>query len=213
MATRKYQKYNKSRKYKLKKHKSKKRVNKKRFSKKVLRGGKPSPGLDQLGYSWNGANINTWPGVLVNNNGITQSNHFKLSRYGVPVGGVVPARSTDADPTLNSSFPIPNTKYNLIGGYKYPQKISSPNKKKKNLKKSKENKKMVGGFFNDIRNFARYLENNLENRVNNARGMPEGVGPMPTDQPGIDKNVKIFVSDPIDVEGIYRGVSESVAKI
>ena len=72
---------------------------------------------------------------------------------------------------------------------------------------------MVGGFFNDVRNFARYLENNLGNRVNNARGIPESVGPFPTDQPNLDRNVKIFVSDPIDVEGTYRSVSESVAKI
>ena len=72
------------------------------IKKKVLRGGKPSPGLDKIGYPWDGGNINTWPGVLVNNNGITESNHFKLSKFGVPVGGVVPPRSTSSDPSIKT---------------------------------------------------------------------------------------------------------------
>jgi hypothetical protein len=189
------------------------------------KGGTPSPGLTSLGYPWDGGNVNTWPGVLSAPNGITKSNHFRLSPYGIPVGGVKIARSTSGDQTGNSVAPVPVQGYDLTGGYTYPGSAKkrrsarkSPRRsvkkggKRKNKTKGKK-KVYVGGFFTDIRNLARSIQNSMENRVNNVQGVPENVGVFPTEQPGISDNRMVFVSDPIDVEQTYRDMSESVAKI
>jgi hypothetical protein len=177
--------------------------------------------LSSLGYPWDGANIDTWPGVLGAPNGITKSNHFRISPYGIPVGGVKIARSTSGDQTGHSVAPVPVQGYDLTGGYTYPgsakKKRSTRKSARRSVKKGgkrKRGKKIyVGGFFTDIRNLARSIQNSMENRVNNVKGVPENVGVFPTEQPGISDNRMVFVSDPIDVEQTYREMSESVAKI
>ena len=91
------------------------------------------------------------------------------------------------------------------GGWRYiPPKSSS-----------KKNKKRGGSgiFFNDIRNFGRYLANGVKTRVNGARGIPAPNGVMPTDQPYLDRDVKVIISDPVDIDTIYKTNSKNVAKI
>ena len=185
-----------------------------------------SPGLDKLGYGWDGSNKKTWPGMKSNKNAITQSNHLKVSPYGVPVGGVNLPYSTYADKTGNSSKKVPNNKFKLIGGYtygdntstrkKYARKNSTKRKgSAKNNSSTKRDKKPQSGgfFFEDVKNFGRYLANGVKTRVNGSRGISAPDGVMPTDQPYIDKDVKVIISDPVDVEGIYSSNSESVAKL
>lgn len=194
------------------------------------RGG--SPGLDKLGYGWDGSNKKTWPGMKSNKNAITQSNHLKVSPYGVPVGGVNLPYSTYADKTGNSSKKVPKNKFKLIGGYTYGDNTSTrknsgrknsnrrkgsakKNSSAKNNSSAKRDKKPQSGgfFFEDVKNFGRYLANGVKTRVNGARGISAPDGVMPTDQPYINKNVKVIISDPVDVEGIYSSNSESVAKL
>lgn len=200
---------------------------KRRSTRKYKKGG--SPGLDKLGYGWKGDDVSSWPGVLGNNDSITRSNHLQPSPYGVPVGGV--ELPTQGDNT----FLLP-PKRKILGGYNYTKTPLSKRKKlsakkqkvkrggynyenstKKNStkKQKKHMKKQSGGvvFFEDIRNFGRYLANGVQTRINGAKGVPTPVGVMPTDQPYLDKDVKVVISDPVDVETIYKTNSKSVAKI
>jgi hypothetical protein len=165
-----------------------------------------SIGLDKLGYGWVGSKLNTWPGVKGNKNSITQSNHLPVSPYGVPVGGVNLPYSTYGDKTGNSSIPVSPEKLKLIGGYNY----NSPGKSAKRGK----NKKQKGGlFFQDIKNFGRYLVKGVEAKMDGVRGVSQPVGVMPTDQPYINRDVNVIISDPVNVEKIYRTNSESIAKL
>ena len=63
-----------------------------------------SPASGPVGYSWNGGNIGSWPGVQasqgLDTNGQQMSNHFSLSKNGILVGGIDPARSTSGDPIM-----------------------------------------------------------------------------------------------------------------
>ena len=169
-----------------------------------------SIGLDKLGYGWVGSKLNTWPGVKGNKNSITQSNHLPVSPYGVPVGGVNLPYSTYGDKTGNSSIPVSPEKLKLIGGYNY----NSPGKSVKIRNSRGKNKKQKGGlFFQDIKNFGRYLVKGVEAKMDGVRGVSQPVGVMPTDQPYINRDVKVIVSDPVNVEKIYRENSESIAKL
>ena len=49
--------------------------------------------------------------------------------------------------------------------------------------------------------------------MDGVRGVSQPVGVMPTDQPYINRDVKVIVSDPVNVEKIYRENSESIAKL
>lgn len=194
-----------------------------RKSRKMHRRG-GSPGLDKLGYGWQGNKIETWPGVQGNVDSITRSNHLMVSPYGVPVGGVELPYSTSGDNTGNSSVPVPSCQYKYMGGsktrkmkggYSYP-KSSKRSTKKSPKHSAKQKRKIVqkgGIFFQDIRNFGRYLANGVKTRVNGVRGIEAPVGVMPTDQPYLDRDVKVIVSDPVDVEKIYLDNSKNVAKI
>ena len=180
---------------------------KKGLRKNITRCGKSggSLGLDKLGYGWVGSKLNTWPGVKGNKNSITQSNHLPVSPYGVPVGGVNLPYSTYGDKTGNSSIPVSPEKLKLIGGYNY----NSPGKSAK-----RKNKKQKGGlFFQDIKNFGRYLVKGVEAKIDGVRGVSQPVGVMPTDQPYINRDVNVIISDPVNVEKIYRTNSESIAKL
>jgi hypothetical protein len=98
-------KSNKNKKHSLKhmKHAHKKRISfsASRGRHKGLRGGNcgcsgnsmiggmvSSPASGPVGYSWNGGNPASWPGVASNN--VTMSNHLKASPNGIAVGGVDP---------------------------------------------------------------------------------------------------------------------------
>jgi hypothetical protein len=207
------------------------------------RGG--SPGLDKLGYGWEGSNIATWPGVQGNADSITRSNHLMVSPYGIPVGGVELPYSTSGDSTQNAymggkkrtrkhrgraykgrtyksraykgraykSRAYKSRAYKSRthrGGYSYNP--SPRNTSKKSVKK-RHHKQRGGIFFQDVRNFGRYLANGVKTRINGVRGIEAPVGVMPTDQPYLDRNVDVIVSDPVDVEKIYLDNSNEVAKI
>ena len=179
-----------------------------------------SIGLDKLGYGWVGSKLNTWPGVKGNKNSITQSNHLPVSPYGVPVGGVNLPYSTYGDKTGNSSIPVSPEKLKLIGGYNYnyPGKSvkirNSRGRNSRGRNSRGKNKKQKGGlFFQDIKNFGRYLVKGVEGKIDGARGVSQPVGVMPTDQPYINRDVNVIISDPVNVEKIYRTNSESIAKL
>ena len=69
---------------------------------KMMKGGMvSSPGAGPVGYSWDGGNVASWPGVGgLDTNSQTMSNHFSLSKDGIVVGGIDPARSTSDDQIL-----------------------------------------------------------------------------------------------------------------
>jgi len=196
------------------------------------RGG--STGLDQLGYGWKGSDLKTWPGMQGNGDSITRSNHLMVSPYGVPSGGVNMPHSTSGDITGNSSVPVPNCQYKYMGGYVYKKNSAKKNKmkggyiyttrksssRKSSSRKSSrrkstklKNQQRGGVFFQDVRNFGRYLANGVKTRINGVRGIEAPNGVMPTDQPYIDRDVKVIVSEPVDVEKIYLDNSNRVAKI
>ncbi len=194
--------------------------NGRRTRKTYHRGG--SVGLDKLGYGWEGSNIATWPGVQGNADSITRANHLMVSPYGIPVGGVELPHSTSGDSTGSSYMggekkrrKYKSRKYR--GGYYYDQKSPSRNTSKRSIKKSSHKKKKLnqrgGIFFQDVRNFGRYLANGVKTRINGVQGIKAPVGVMPTDQPYIDRNVDVIVSDPVDVEKIYLDNSNAIAKI
>ena len=71
------------------------RSNRNRMRSNHLRGGF-GPGAGPVGFSWNGNDVNTWPGVA----GVDgQSNYLPLSKYGVPAGLPDPPMSTS---TINN---------------------------------------------------------------------------------------------------------------
>jgi hypothetical protein len=174
-----------------------------------------SIGLDTLGYGWVGSKLNTWPGVKGNKNSITQSNHLPVSPYGVPVGGVNLPYSTYGDKTGNSSIPVSPEKLKLIGGYNYnsPGKSAKRRNSRGRNSRGKKNRQKGGLFFQDIKNFGRYLVKGVEGKIDGARGVSQPVGVMPTDQPYINRDVNVIISDPVNVEKIYRTNSESIAKL
>ena len=103
----------------------------------------------------------------------------------------------------------------MKGGYSYPKSSKRSTKKspKHSAKQKKKYAQKGGIFFQYIRNFGRYLANGVKTRVNGVRGIEAPVGVMPTDQPYLDRDVKVIVSDPVDVEKIYLDNSKNVAKI
>ena len=53
----------------------------------------------------------------------------------------------------------------------------------------------------------------MEGKIDGARGVAQPVGVMPTDQPFIDRDVDVIISDPVNVEKVYRTNSKAVAKL
>ena len=126
-----------------------------------------------IGYGWNG-NPESWPGVMASkgleNNGMAMSNHFNVSKDGIVVGGIDPYYAQKNIPVLK--------------GGKYL----------KNKKTSKrKNKKQKGGFFQEIVNLGRGIQNNLYDGYYTTIGKPNPISnnPYPTTQP-IDRNYKLI---------------------
>jgi len=120
-----------------------------RGRRKGLRGGNSmiggmvsSPASGPVGYSWNGGNPASWPGVASNNgtntNNVTMSNHLKASPNGIAVGGVDP---------YSGSSPMSGGKY----------------------RKNKKNKQK-GGFFQEIVNLGRGAQDGLNSGYYNLIG-------------------------------------------
>ena len=177
--------------------KMKKMKNTKRF-----RGGMvSSPAAGPVGYSWEGGNESTWPGVGaghgINTQGTTVSNHFSLSPNGVVVGGIEQARSTSDDVNINSS---------MMGG--------KARKGKKGRKGKYGNNMKGGGLFQEIINLGRVTQYGLNGGYYNLSGktQPLSQNPYPTDQL-INKTVSFIGGTPPDVKGIYVDANMNAASV
>jgi hypothetical protein len=163
------------------------------FGGKKMKGGMvSSPSAGPVGYSWQGGNEASWPGVGashgINTNGVTMSNHFSLSPNGIVVGGVDLARSTSDD---NNISPPMN------GG-----------KKKRHAQK--------GGFFQEIVNLGRGAQYGVNGGYFGLVGkqQPLSQNPYPTEQPiNNDSSALKGLAAPPDVRQIFVNANNSVGKI
>lgn len=173
----------------------------KRSYKKMKGGMVSSPAAGPVGYSWQGSNEATWPGVAsshgINTNGQTMSNHFSLSKNGIAVGGIELARSTSDDQIIT-----PPTNGSMNGG-----------------KRSKRHKKMAhrqkGGFFQEIVNLGRGAQDGLNSGYFNLIGkqQPLSENPYPTNQPLNDGNNSMTLSSPPDMRQLFVNANNQVAKV
>ena len=159
---------------------------------KKMKGGMvSSPKMQDIGYSWDGGNVGSWPGVSashgVNTDGVTMSNHFAVSENGIVVGGINPP----ADPR-SEQF--------MLGG-------------KKSRRRRK--KKQKGGFFQEIVNLGRGIGYNLQGSYFDIKGNPQPISqnPFPTQKQPIDNDVKIIGGNPPNVRKIFIDANNQVAKI
>lgn len=168
---------------------------------KKMKGGMvSSPAAGPVGYSWEGGNVDTWPGVSgsanANIQGATMSNHFSVSPNGIVVGGIEPAEST-----VDSRILTPN----MNGG-----------KRRKTQKKLKKHgKKMKGGFYQEIVNLGRGIQYGVNGGYYDLVGknQPLSQNPYPTQDQLIDKDYVFIGSSPPDVRKIYIDANNSTAKI
>ena len=182
--------------------KSSRKSTRKSSRKSKMRGGSTH---GPVGYSWNGGDLGTWPGVQasqgVNTNGVTMSNHFSLSPNGIVVGGIEPAVSTSDDQLINSSSTSMST--SMSGG------------KKKN--KRMRCKKQRGGLgFQSIVNLGRGLESSVKGVYYNYAGesQPNSQNPYPTQGQYVNSNSRQTIDNKsIDVRDMYIKANETVAKI
>ena len=165
---------------------------------KSMRGGMvSSPAAGPVGYSWQGGNEATWPGVGashgIDTQGTTMSNHFGLSPNGIVVGGIDPARSTSDDVNLNSS---------MTGGKR--------GKRGKQGKGKRGN--MKGGFFQEIINLGRGAQYGVNGGYFDLTGkqQPLSQNPYPTDQP-INKTSSFIGGIPPDMKEIYKNANMNAA--
>lgn len=158
-----------------------------------------------VGYSWNGGDVGTWPGVQasqgMNTNGATMSNHFSLSPNGIVVGGIEPAVSTTDDQLINSSS----------------ASMSGGKKRKNNKRKPSRKGKQRGGIgFQSILNLGRGLEANVKGVYYNYVGekQPNSDNPFPTQGQYVNSNNnQSQVNTSPDIRGSYVKANETVAKI
>lgn len=160
---------------------------------KKMKGGMvSSPSAGPVGYSWDGSNESTWPGVAVtqgtNTQGTTMSNHFSLSPNGVVVGGLEPAKST-----VDSRIQAPK----MHGG------------------KRKGRKNMKGGFYQEILNLGRGVQYGLNGGYYDLMGknQPLSENPYPTQGQPINKDYMFIGSKPADVRQIYIDANNKIAKV
>jgi hypothetical protein len=191
--TKKSVKNNKTRKSMLNKKRNVKKSNKKSRMHKggcacAMKGGSVN---GPVGYAWDGGNLATWPGAAAsegaNTNGMTMSNHFAVSKNGIVVGGIDPARSTKDDPITTPPMNGGKRKY----------------------------KKQKGGFLQDIVNLGRGAQYGVNGAYLNLVGkqQPVSQNPYPTQDQPIDRDYKFISSPPIDVRTKYVDANENVAKV
>lgn len=179
--------------------------------KRMMGGNMNAPINGPVGYSWDGGNVSTWPGVQgssdgVNTNGATMSNHFSLSPNGIVVGGIDPARSTSDDQIINSS---------MTGGKK-GRSYKIPHYKNMMAKSRKYKHAQKGGFFQEIVNLGRGAQDELNGGYFNLIGkqQPISQNPYPTEgQFNNSANQHHLVVDPPNMRDIYTTANDSVAKI
>ena len=163
------------------------------FGGKKMKGGMvSSPAAGPVGYSWDGANTSTWPGVSgsegTNTQGATMSNHFSVSPNGIVVGGLEPAKST-----VDSRIQAPK----MLGG------------------KRKGRKNMKGGFYQEILNLGRGVQYGLNGGYYDLIGknQPLSENPYPTQDQLINKDYMFIGSSPPNVRQIYINANNQTAKV
>ena len=184
---------------KIKRRKMSYKSNRKSRRKSKMRGGSTH---GPVGYSWNGGDVGTWPGVQasqgVNTNGATMSNHFSLSPNGIVVGGIEPAVSTSDDQLINSSST------SMSGG-----------KKRKNNKKGKQQKGGLG--LQNFLNLGRAFEAGAKSVYYGYAGekQPNSDNPFPTQGQYVNSNNTSKTNDNNlpDIRGNFIKANETVAKI
>lgn len=180
--------------------------------KRMMGGNMDAPINGPVGYSWDGGNVSTWPGVQgsdgMNTGGATMSNHFSLSPNGIVVGGIDPARSTSDDQLINSS---------MTGGKKRRKSFKiRRNKKMIKSRRYKYTPAQKGGVFQEIVNLGRGAQGELNSGYFNLIGkqQPVSQNPYPTEgQFNSPANQHHLVIDPPNVHRIYTNANDSVAKI
>ncbi len=176
-----------------------KKSKKSSYNKQMKGGMVSSPASGPVGYSWQGGNESTWPGVVAshgtNTNGTVMSNHFAVSPNGIVVGGIDLARSTSDDPIIT---PPP-----MNGGRKKGKGINS-------------GKRQKGGFFQEIVNLGRGVHDGINGGYFNLIGkhQPISQNPYPTEQPLSTSGKSTYTGGvPSDIEKIYMDANNNVAKI
>ena len=148
-----------------------------------------SPASGPVGYSWNGGNAATWPGVAAsqgsNTQGATMSNHFAVSPNGIVVGGINPAQNSN----------------DLLKGGK--------------RKRGRKGKNQKGGLFQEIVNLGRGAQYGINSGYFDLVGkqQPISQNPYPTEEQPIDDNYKFIGSVPSNVKQIYIDANHHVAKM
>ena len=162
---------------------------------KKMKGGMvSSPAAGPVGYSWNGGDIGTWPGAaatkVLDTNGATMSNHFKLSPSGVVVGGLELPRSTTDDQIIRPP---------MSGG----------------RKRKGKGKKQKGGFFQELVNLGRGAQYGVQGVGYGLMGknQPISQNPYPTESQPIDRDTKFIGVAPANVRQIFVNANNQVAKI
>ncbi len=165
----------------------KKRGNIKGIKRQMMFGGMvSSPAAGPVGYSWDGGNESSRPGVELNTQGATMSNHFKVSPNGIVVGGI--------DPYSGSS--------GMSGG-------------KRHRKKRYTNKKQMGGFFQEIVNLGRGVQSGINGGYFDLIGkqQPINQNPFPTENQPINNDYKFIGSPPPNVRGMFINANNKVSQI
>jgi len=178
-----------------------------------------SPAAGPVGYGFQGGDIETWPGMVGNEAGITMSNHY-------------PYNTNVVDPPISSSNTQcgPCKVYN--GGKKRGSRAKRGGKRRTGRKthgrrkssgkrrtRAKRSKRAGHGFrggftSNDMVNFWRNQVYDVKKRVADWRGveLPASANPNPTQQP-IENNPKVIVPKLPNIKKIYRQAAQEVAKI
>ena len=151
---------------------------------KSMRGGMvSSPAAGPVGYSWEGGNEATWPGVGashgIDTQGTTMSNHFGLSPNGIVVGGV------NINSSMTGGKRGKGKRGNMKGGFF--QEIV-------NLGRGAQYG-VNGGYF-DL----------------TGKQQPLSQNPYPTDQP-INKTSSFIGGIPPDVKEIYKDANMNASSV
>jgi len=165
---------------------------------KKMKGGMvSSPAAGPVGFSWEGGDVSSWPGVSasqgLDTKGVTMSNHFKLSPNGVVVGGINTPESTTDEQLIRN--------FNMNGG--------------KRGKNRKSRKKQKGGFFQELVNLGRGATYGIQGIGYGMMGktQPISQNPYPTESQPIDKEGTFIGTTPPNVRNMFIDANNSVSKI
>lgn len=227
--------------YNKKRSKHNKKNNKKRTIKVQQKGGTSFSHLQKpfiikpeypVGSSYDGGNINTWPGVLGNTEGIVESNYYPYNTNVVDPPIQAPyiiyggskkrnrkdnkTRKANKTKKVNQKGKYMKTKINRLQNNK--NKLRKHRIKKRITKKEKNNRKrkykieQKGGFFSsELVNLGRNITNSSSNFINTLMGNDLNISPEPYVQPIEDVSIKsINKPDIINLEEIYNNAIDKV---